>query len=85
MSKGKQKNEAPKCVDHDGNTIRTGDVVQIEPDDDLFPCAFAVVTEARGWGIVADVYGPNREIYPVRRASNQFVRVGHSRWMLEEC
>ena len=84
MSKRKQV-ETPKCVDQDGNTIRTGDVIQLTPDDDLFPCATAVVTEARGWGIVAEVYGPNREIYPIRRASNQFVRVGHPRWMLEDC
>jgi hypothetical protein len=79
-----KRSETTKCNDADGNTIRTGDVVQIHPDDDLFPCAMAIVTEARGWGIVADVYGPNRDIFPVRRASNQFVRIGHSRWMLED-
>lgn len=85
MSKGKRKGEAAtKCVDNDGNTIRTGDVIQLTPDDELFPCGLAIVIEARGWGVAADVYGANREIYPCRRASNQFVRIGPSRWMLEE-
>lgn len=84
MSKGKQRSETTKCVDQDGNTIRTGDVIQIDPDDDLFPCGMAIVTQARDWGIVAEVYGSNREIYPIRRSSNQFVRIGPSRWMLEE-
>ena len=67
---------------HDTKVVK-GDVVQVEPDHKLFPCCFAVVTEAKGWGIVVDVYGHSKALYPTRLASNQFVRIGVAEWTLE--
>lgn len=75
------RNGKPK--DRDGNAIRTGDIVQIINEHDEFPVCLAVVIEARHWGCLSELYGPDRTSHPVRLQSKEFVRVGHAMWMLD--
>lgn len=77
------KNGKPK--DREGNAMRTGDIVQIVPDHADYPVCFAVVTQARSWGCVVELYGPERASETVRLQSREFVRVGHAIWMLDDC
>jgi hypothetical protein len=82
MAKG-QDGGNPSCVDRDKRAVRTGDIVQITPEHDVFPCAFAAVIAAQGWGVVAEVYGPHRETFPVRLPTMEYVLVGHALWIIE--
>jgi hypothetical protein len=65
--------------------VKVGDVVQIQPGayQSEWDGCFAVVTEARSWGVVADVYG-FKDTYPIRLASNQFGRIGKATFRREE-
>lgn len=60
-----------------------GDVVQIAPEADVnvgLRTCFAVVTEVKGWGVLADVAMPGKGVAPVRLAFGQFERIGPAAW-----
>lgn len=77
-------------------TLGAGIVVQIDPNmGGLFPGCFAVVTESRSWGVLADVHLPGVrslgddgtlertiQIAPVRLAWEHIELIGAAKWMV---
>ena len=63
--------------------VKIEDVIQIDGGHRLFSCCFAVVTSVSEWGVVAEVYGPQSAVYPVRLEREQFLFVGQSEWRLK--
>lgn len=66
--------------DCNNKSVAKGDVVQILEGtrDKIFDGCFAVVDEIKGWGIIADVYSTQGDVFPIRLSANQFEWVGRA-------
>jgi hypothetical protein len=60
--------------------LEPGDVIQIDPSNEMFCACFAVVEEVRDWGVIAKVTIPGRppSEMPIRLATGDFVRIGEA-------
>jgi hypothetical protein len=62
-------------------SIAVGDVIQIHPDQRALGGCFAVVTEVRGWGVIADVPVSRAGVAPVRLQESEYIRIGKAEWV----
>lgn len=58
-----------------------GDVLQIYPDHLVLGGCFAVVTEVRDWGVLADVPLATDKVAPVRLRPDEFRVIGGAHWL----
>jgi hypothetical protein len=67
--------------------VAVGDVIQIDPEQDRrFGGCLLLVTEVKGWGVVASVLVPNGAgpaQAPYRAPWGRFARIGPAAWPLE--
>lgn len=66
--------------DCNDKSVAKGDVIQILAGtrDNIFDGCFGVVDEMKNWGIIADVYSTQGDVFPIRLVSNQFQWIGRA-------